>query len=66
MDATGQIFQRSKFPDTLSFLLFLKMFWRLGTLRHYTRASLELVDVKACWKIICNIRFEREIKLVRL
>ena len=28
MDATGQIFQISKFPDTLSFVIVPRMFWR--------------------------------------
>ena len=28
MGATGQIFQISKFPDTLSFVIILRMFWR--------------------------------------
>ena len=28
MDATGQIFQISKFPDTLSFVINPLMFWR--------------------------------------
>ena len=28
MDATGQIFQISKFPDTLSFVIIPGMFWR--------------------------------------
>ena len=28
MDATGQIFQISKFPDTASFVIIPRMFWR--------------------------------------
>ena len=28
MGATGQIFQISKFPDTLSFVIIPRMFWR--------------------------------------
>ena len=28
MDITGQIFQISKFPDTLSFFIITGMFWR--------------------------------------
>ena len=28
MEATGQILQISKFPDTLSFVIILGMFWR--------------------------------------
>ena len=28
MDATGQIFQISKFPDTSSFVIIPRMFWR--------------------------------------
>ena len=28
MEATGQIFQISKFPDTLSFVIIPRMFWR--------------------------------------
>ena len=40
--------------------------YRGHTLRHFTRASRELVDVKPRKQIICNRRFEREIKLVRL
>ena len=38
--------------------------WAHG--RHCTRASRGLVDVKPRKQIICNPRFEREIKLVRL
>ena len=28
MDATGKIFQISKIPDTLPFVIFLRVFWR--------------------------------------
>ena len=40
--------------------------YRWHTVRHYTRASRELVDVKPRRQIICNTRCERAIKLVRL
>ena len=40
--------------------------YRGHTARHYTRASHKLVDVKPRKQIICNMRFKREIKLVRL
>ena len=35
------------------------------TVRHYTRASHGLVDMKLRNQIICNPRFKREIKLAR-
>ena len=40
--------------------------YRWRTVRHYTRASRELVDVKPRRQIICNTRCERAIKLVKL
>ena len=40
--------------------------YRWYTVRHYTRATCGLVDVKARKQMISNQRFEREIKLVRL
>ena len=39
--------------------------YRGYTVRHYTRASRGLVDVKLRNQIDCNPRFEQEIKLVR-
>ena len=38
----------------------------MHTVRHYTSGSRGLVDVWPREQIICNTRFEREIKLVRL
>ena len=40
--------------------------YRGHTIRHYTRVSRGPVDVKPCKQIVCNPRFGREIKLVRL
>ena len=40
--------------------------YRRRTVRHCTRASRGLEYVKPRKQIICNPRFEREIKLVRL
>ena len=40
--------------------------YRGHTARHCTRASRGLIDVRPRKQIICNPRFEREIKLVRL
>ena len=40
--------------------------YRGHTVRHYTRASLGLVDVRLRKQIICNPCFEREIIPVRL
>ena len=40
--------------------------YRWHTVKHYTRASRELVDAKPRRQIICNTRCERAIKLVRL
>ena len=34
--------------------------------KHYTKASRGLVDMKPRKQVICNPRFEREIKLVKL
>ena len=47
-------------------ILYFSVAYRGHTARHCSRASRGLVDVKLRKQIICNPRFEREIKLVRL
>ena len=40
--------------------------YRGHMVKHYTKASRGLVDMKPRKQVICNPRFEREIKLVKL